>query len=91
MAYVAWLIYQTLCKTTKKPLFAESLAGVAGTIVMALGYFIYEAWLFVSVSVAWLNIGWNVLQGVVGTIIAVAVMRILQKTKLLSFLDSNKK
>ena len=83
MALVAWLVYQLLKTATKKAMFAEIAGGIAGTIVMAAGYFVYEALLFTTVGVAVLNMPWNLLQGGVGITIAVAVMRVLTATKVL--------
>ena len=83
MAIVAWLVYQLLKTATKKAMFAEIAGGIAGTIVMAVGYFVYEVLLFTTAGVAVLNMPWNLLQGGVGITIAVAVMRVLTATKVL--------
>ena len=83
MALVAWLVYQLLKTATKKAMFAEIAGGIAGTIVMAVGYFVYEVLLFTTAGVAVLNMPWNLLQGGVGITIAVAVMRVLTATKVL--------
>ena len=83
MALVAWLVYQLLKTATKKTMFAEIAGGIAGTIVMAVGYFVYEVLLFTTAGVAVLNMPWNLLQGGVGITIAVAVMRVLTATKAL--------
>ena len=83
MALVAWLVYQLLKTATKKTMFAEIAGGIAGTIVMAVGYFVYEVLLFTTAGVAVLNMPWNLLQGGVGITIAVAVMRVLTATKVL--------
>ena len=83
MALVAWLVYQLLKTATKKAMLAEIAGGIAGTIVMAVGYFVYEVLLFTTAGVAVLNMPWNFLQGGVGITIAVAVMRVLTATKVL--------
>lgn len=83
MALVAWLVYQLLKTATKKAMVAEIAGGIAGTIVMAVGYFVYEVLLFTTAGVAVLNMPWNLLQGGVGITIAVAVMRVLTATKVL--------
>ena len=83
MALVAWLVYQLLKTATKNAMFAEMAGGIAGTIVMAVGYFVYEVLLFTTAGVAVLNMPWNLLQGGVGITIAVAVMRVLTATKVL--------
>ena len=87
MALVAWLVYQLLKTATKKAMFAEIAGGIAGTIVMAVGYFVYEVLLFTTAGVAVLNMPWNLLQGGVGITIAVAVMRVLTATKTLDKLS----
>lgn len=81
MALLASLIFKTLQKTVKYQIFGEILAGIAGTLLMATGYFLYETLLFATAGVAFLNSFWNLLQGAVGIVLAVSVMRILTKTK----------
>ncbi|MBR2023449.1 MAG: ECF transporter S component [Clostridia bacterium] len=81
MAFVACLIYRCLHTATKKTLLAEIIGGVVGTLIMAFGYFIYEILFFETVGVAIVNVPWNVLQGVVGVIVAVLLMRVLRHTK----------
>ncbi len=83
MAIVAWLVYQGLKKATKQRMLAEIVAGIVGIIVMAVGYFLYEILLFTTAGVAILNMPWNLLQGGVGVIISVAIMRVLTATKVL--------
>ena len=63
MALVAWLVYQLLKTATQKAMFAEITGGIAGTIVMAVGYLVYEVLLFTTAGVAVLNMPWNLLQG----------------------------
>ena len=87
MAIVAWLIYQALIKTTKKPFLAEIAAGVVGAVLMAFGYFFYEILFFETAGVAIVNVPWNLLQGAVGVVISVAVMRMLTATKALEKLN----
>ena len=81
MAIATWYIYHFLKKATKKNILAEIVGGIAGTIVMTVGYFIYESLLFTTVWVAFLNMPWNLLQGAVGIAIAVITMRVLTATK----------
>ena len=85
MAIIAYALYALLKK--KNVFLAELTGGVVGAIVMSCGYFIYEALFFETISVAALNLPWNLLQGVVGTILAVSVMRILTATKYLEKLQ----
>ena len=85
MAIVAYALYALLKK--KNAFLAELTGGVVGAIVMSCGYFIYEVLFFETISVAALNLPWNLLQGVVGTILAVSVMQILTATKYLEKLQ----
>ena len=83
MALVAYFLYRALFKATGKSMLAEILAGVAGAIVMAFGYFCYETLFFETAAVAIVNVPWNLLQGGVGVAVAAAIMRILTVTKVL--------
>ena len=83
MALVAYFLYRALFKATGKSMLAEILAGVAGAIVMAFGYFCYETLFFETAAVAIVNVPWNLLQGGVGVAVAATIMRILTVTKVL--------
>ena len=83
MAVVAYLLYALLQKKTKRAFWAEIAGGLVGTIVMASGYFLYETLFFETMSIAALNMPWNLLQGMVGAILATLIMRMLTKTKYL--------
>ena len=85
MSLVAYVLYYLLKKVIKYSIIAEIIAGTVGAIVMAVGYFVFEfIWVLPgSLSVA-VNIPWSILQGAVGMAIAVAIMRILEKTKILN-------
>ena len=83
MALVAWLVCKVLTKITHKALIGEIIGGVFGAIVMAFGYFVYEILFFVSAGVAIINLPWNLLQGAVGVVLSVAILRILKVTKVI--------
>ena len=83
MAIVSWLVHTSLKKAIKKEIISEIIAGVVGAIVMAVGYFIYETLFFVSIGVAIINLPYNLLQGALGIIVAVLVMRVIKATKIL--------
>ncbi len=87
MAIIAYFVYTTILKATKKTIIAEILAGIAGALIMAFGYFAYESLFFVSVAVAIINVPYNIVQGLVGVVIAVIIMRILTTTKVLDKLQ----
>ena len=83
MAFLAWLVYTFLKRLSKKEMLSEIAGGVVGATVMAFGYFVYETLLFTTAAVAIVNVPWNLLQGVVGVALSVAVMRVLKATKVL--------
>ena len=83
MALLAWFVYKGLEKVIKKELLSQIVGGICGAALMAFGYFAYEALLFSTVGVAIVNVPWNLLQGAVGVILSVAVMKILKATKIL--------
>ena len=83
MAVTTYYIYHGLRTLTNKNVLAEIIAGLVGSVVMALGYFLYETLFFETAAVAILNAPWNIVQGIVGIALAVAVMRVLEKTKLI--------
>ena len=82
MAIVTWAIYTLVKKLTRLELVAEIVGGIIGSIIMAVGYFVYEILFFVSAGVAIVNLPWNILQGVVGVTVSVVVMRILFAVKI---------
>ena len=87
MALVACLLYKLLIKSTKKKLLAEIVAGVVGTLIMAVGYFIYETLFFSTAIIALMNLPWNLLQGAIGIIVSVIIMRILSSANILEKLQ----
>lgn len=88
MALVAYLIYKLLLKATNKALLAEITAGIAGAVVMAFGYFLYETLFFATAAVAIVNVPWNILQGAIGVVISTIIMRTLSATKVLTKLQN---
>ena len=84
MSLSAYTLYAILKKAIKTTILVEIIAGIVGTIVMALGYFLFEfIWILPGELAVAVNIPFSLLQGAVGVAIAVAVMRLLEKTKLL--------
>ena len=90
MALVAWVIYALLFKATNKKMLAEIIGGVVGGVLMAFGYFVYEILFFTTPAVAIVNAPWNLLQGGVGVVLSVIIMRLLTVTKTLDMLNLNK-
>ena len=87
MALIGCLLYNFILKSTKRYFVAELIAGIFATLVMAIGYFVYETLFFVSVSVSIISLPYNLLQGIVGTVIAILIMRIIVATKILDKLQ----
>lgn len=83
MALVAYVLYKLLRNATKKAVLAEIAAGIIGTLIMAFGYFVYETLFFSTAAAAIVNAPWNLLQGGIGVVISVIVMRVLTATKFL--------
>lgn len=82
MAIVAYYVYISLKKATKKQILAEIVAGIVGAIIMAVGYFVYETIFFVTAAVAIVSLPYNLIQGALGVTVAVMVMRVVVATKL---------
>ncbi len=87
MAITAYFIYIALKKSTKKEMLAQIIAGAVGAVVMAVGYFIYETIFFVTAGVAIVSLPYNLIQGSLGVVVAVMVMRVLKATKIFEKLD----
>ena len=90
MALIAWIVYKLLSKATKKDIIGEIVGGIVGALVMAFGYFIYEILFFTTPAVAIMNAPWNLLQGGIGVVLSVLVMRVLVETKSLERLNLDK-
>ena len=87
MALVAALIYKYALKSTNKNFVSQLLAGIAGAIIMAFGYFLYETMFFTTAAVAIINLPYNLVQGAVGIVVSTAIMPILIKTNILEKLQ----
>ena len=88
MAIAIYFVYRLIKVSTKKDILAEIISGIVGTLIMAFGYFLYEIIFFISPAVAIINVPFNILQGVVGTVIAASIMHVLKKTKVLDKLEN---
>ena len=87
MALVAYLIYKVILKITDKSLVAYIIGGIAGALVMAFGYLVYEILFFTTFAVALYNLPWNLLQGAVGVAVSTIILKILSTTKVLEKLQ----
>ena len=90
MAIIAWLVYILIFKATKKQMLGEIIGGIAGAILMAVGYFIYEILFFTTSAVAIVNMPWNLLQGGIGVVLSTLIMKVLTSTKALEKLNLDK-
>lgn len=73
-----------VCKLIGKklrPLTSHIISGVLAEAVMVLGYFLFEGIMY-SFTASLVNIPSNAVQGVVGLILGIVIMKIFQKTKI---------
>lgn len=82
MVVVAFIIYKHL-KSRTKPLVARSVGGLVAEFVMVAGYFLFEGILY-GFGAAFVNIAANTLQGLVGVVAGIILMKVFEKNKLLS-------
>lgn len=86
MAITAYFVYKGINKVAPS-VVSQTIGGIVGAIVMAVGYFIYEMLFFTTPAVAIINMPWNLLQGAVGVVLSVVIMQILTRAKALDFLN----
>lgn len=80
MAVVAYYGFRLLCKHIGN-VPARVLAGIAAEIVMVLGYYVFEGFLYGFVE-SLVNIPANAVQGVAGIILGTVLSKVFQKTNL---------
>ncbi|MBQ7793184.1 MAG: ECF transporter S component [Clostridia bacterium] len=81
MAVIAYFGFRLIHKRTGS-LVSRILSGTLAEIVMVLGYFIFEGFLYGFVS-SLVNIPANAVQGVAGLIIGIILIKIFEKNKIL--------
>lgn len=79
-----------LWKGEKKPLWAQILAVVAAELLMVLGYFVFEGFLYGFVAAA-PAIAFNAGQGAVGATLGLILTRILKQKRFAEFWDTFQK
>ena len=80
MVLVVCLVTKLL--KVKKPNFVKVVSGVLAELTMVLGYYIFEGFMYGFVpSLA--NIPMNLIQGVAGLVLAVVLIKVLEKQKLI--------
>lgn len=75
MALVAYFV----CKNKKNTL-TRIIGGISSEIVMILGYFSFEGFLY-GFSASLLNMPANITQGVAGLILGVVIIKLIEKSK----------
>ena len=81
MALVAFFVFRMLCKRLGN-VASRIVSGVLAEIVMILGYFVFEGFLY-GFAPSLVNIPANAVQGAAGLIIGFVLIKIVEKTKLL--------
>ncbi len=81
MAVLAHYIYKLLSSRTNT-IIARCISGLSGELVMVLGYFIFEIFLYGPISAA-LNIPGSAFQGIVGFILSMVLINIFKKNKII--------
>lgn len=81
MAVIAFYGFKFLHKKVSN-LSSRIVSGIAAEIVMVLGYYLFEGFLYGFIPSA-VNIPANGMQGVAGLIIGVALMKVFEKNKIM--------
>ena len=80
-----------VCLVTKflkvnKPNFVKVVSGVLAELTMVLGYYIFEGFMY-GFAPSLANIPMNLIQGVAGLVLAVVLIKVLEKQKISEKLD----
>ena len=84
MVLVVYLVTKLL--KSNKPNFQKILSGVLAELWMVLGYYIFEGFMY-GFKPSLANIPMNLIQGVAGLILAVILIKVLEKQKVLDKLS----
>lgn len=80
MSIIAFYLFKMLHKKTGT-LLSRIISGTAAEIIMILGYFLFEGFMYGFISSA-VNIPANAVQGIAGLIIALILMKAFEKSNL---------
>lgn len=80
MALVAFFGFKLL-KNKLSPLFARIISGAASELVMAVGYFVFEGFMY-GFAASVVNIPSNAVQGIAGLVLGVILIGIFEKNKI---------
>ena len=83
MALVAFYVFKLSNKKLGK-LSSRIISGVLAEIIMVLGYFIFEGFMYGFVASA-VNIPANSVQGIVGLVIGIVLIKVFEKHKIVFF------
>lgn len=81
MALTAGYGFKVMQKKFKKDT-ARIISGIAAETVMALGYYIFEGFIYGFIASV-VNIPSNIIQGVVGLILGIVLVKIFEKNKII--------
>lgn len=79
MATASYFIFIILSKKIKN-IFAKVVSGIVAEIIMVLGYFLFELFLY-GFATALADVPFNVVQGFVGLVVGVILSHALQRVK----------
>ena len=80
MALIVFACHKLLCKRVGK-LPSQILGGVLAEIVMVMGYFVFEGFMYGFIPSA-VNIPANALQGVAGLVLGLVLIKVFEKIKI---------
>ena len=81
MVIVAYFIYKQFTKKDKKLLLGKIISGFIAEVVMVVGYFVFEGFMY-GFGASLVNIPANAVQGVAGLIIGLILVKIFEKSKM---------
>ena len=82
MAVVAYFIYKLISsKWPNKKLLSRIIGGACAEVLMVLGYFVFEGFLYGFLP-SLVNIPANAIQGVVGLIVGIILVKLFEKNKI---------
>lgn len=80
MALIVFACHKLLCKRVGK-LPSQILGGVLAEIVMVMGYYVFEGFMYGFIPSA-VNIPANALQGVAGLLLGIVLVKVFEKIKI---------
>ena len=81
MVLVVCFIYKQVIKKDKKRLLGKIISGFVAEIVMVVGYFVFEGFLY-GFEASLVNIPANAMQGIVGLITGILLIKVFEKNRI---------